>query len=78
MLSDAPSAATSILLFVRFSLRASAALTSVVFAFNARAAFTSVVFAFNARALFVAKELKSWSPVLVPVIAASFVFSAVV
>ena len=44
----------------------------------ASAVLTSAVLAFNASAVFVASALKSWSPVLVPVMAASFVFSAVV
>ena len=54
------------------------AATSVAFAFKLSEVFTSVVLALSASAVFVASALKSWSPVLVPVIAASFVFSAVV
>ncbi len=52
MLSDVPSAAISILLFIKFSLRASTALTSEVFALRANAVFTSIEFALSASASF--------------------------
>ena len=60
------------------SFNASEVVTSAAFAFSARLVFTSDVFAFNANAVLVASPLRSWSPVLVPVMAASFAFSAVV
>ena len=46
--------------------------------FNAKLLVRSVAFAFKATEATVASALKSWSPVLVPVIDANFVFSAVV
>ena len=61
-----------------FAFNAREVVTSAAFAFSARLVFTSDVFAFNANAVFVASPLRSWSPVLVPVMAASFAFSAVV
>ena len=61
-----------------FNLVFKLAFTSVVFAFNDKLVFISDVFAFNANAVVAANMLKSWSPVLVPEIAPSFVFSAVV
>ena len=48
-----------------------------IFSLSAKPVVTSVVFAFSTTEAAVASELKSWSPVLVPAIAANFVFSVV-
>ena len=47
-------------------------------ALSAKSVVTSVVFAFSTTEAAVANKLKSWSPVLVPEIAASFIFSTLV
>jgi hypothetical protein len=55
---------------------ASPIVTSVVFALLANEVVTSAVLALPASAVVVANPLKSWSPVFVPVMAASLVFSS--
>ena len=66
----------------KLNLFAIAVFTSVIFALSAKLVVTSELLAFKASEVItfavVAYELKSWSPVFIPVMAASFVFSKLV
>ncbi len=60
------------------TLVAKLVVTSAALALVAKLVVTSAVFALVASCVVVANPLRSWSPVLVPVIASSLFFSAVV
>ena len=63
---------------VRLALVFNNVIRSLLFALSAKLVFTSVIFAFKPRLAIVAYELKFWSPVFVPLIAANLFFSIVV